>query len=239
MSAVRKLFVFHLVADATLLWLGYQWLGVAESTRALLLFSTLGALGILALACWFHCATLVFFRKGDGEPEITIKDAFRTALRHLPALVLAAVVVLALYGLLAWAAAASGQPAFRLASWLTLKLRTAVRPAIVARIFLGGFWIIRWVVLPVGLLPMASGIAERGWRGAGEFTWRTGWRNWLEVPLLLVAGLLLPFVVLSWVPAVSGFTMEVISFSLRVLVAYVLFVGALWTLERRVAGHAR
>ena len=82
---------------------------------------------------------------------------------------------------------------------------------------------------------MASGIAARGWRGFGEFTWRTGWRNWLEVPLLLVAGLLLPFVLLSWIPTVGGFTLEVVSFSLRALVAYLLLVGALWTLERRVA----
>jgi hypothetical protein len=233
-AASRKFFVLHLVADALLLWLGYLWLGVAESTRALLLFSALAALGILALACWFHGATLVFFRKGD-EPQIGIKDAFRTALGHLPALVAAAILVLALYGLLAWAATASGQPAFRMASWLTLKLRTAVRPTAVARIFLGGFWIVRWVVLPVALLPMASGIAARGWRGAGEFTWRRGWRYWLEVPLLLVAGLVLPFVLLSWVPTVSSFTLEVVSFSLRGLVAYLLLVGALWTLERRVA----
>ena len=234
MSAARKLFVMHLVADALLLWLGYLWLGIAESSRTLLFASALAALGILALGCWFHGATLVFFRTGDG-PEVGIKDAFRSALRHLSALLVAAVLVLALYGLLAWAAGASGQPAFRLASWLTLKLRSAVKPTTVARIFLGGFWIVRWIVLPVALLKMASGIAARGWRGFGEFTWRAGWRYWLEVPLLLVVGLLLPLVLLSWVPAVSGFTLEVVSFSLRGLVAYLLFVGALWTLERRVA----
>jgi hypothetical protein len=233
-AASRKVFVLHLVADALLLWLGYLWLGVGESTRTLLMFSALAALGILALACWVHGATLVFFRPTAG-PVVEIKDAFRTALRHLPAFLVAAILVLALYGFLAWAATASGQPAFRVASWLTLKLRTAVKPTTVARTFLGAFWIVRWVVLPVALLPMASGIAARGWRGFGEFTWRTGWRYWLEVPLLLVAGLLLPFVLISWVPAVSGFTLEVVSFTLRALAAYLLFVGALWTLERRVA----
>ena len=231
-TAARKLFLLHLVANALLLWLGYEWLGVGESTRLRLVWSALDALAILALVCWFHGATLVFFRTG-GEPKIN--GAFRTALRHVPALLVAAILVLVLYGLLAWAAAASGQPAFRLASWLTLKLRTPVKPATMARIFLGGFWIVRWVVLPVALLPMASGIAVRGWRGFGEFTWRGGWRYWLEVPLLLVAALLLPFVVLGWVPTVSGFTLEVVSFSVRMLVAYLLFVGAVWTLERRVA----
>jgi hypothetical protein len=233
-AARRRLFVLHLVANALLLWLGYEWLGVGESTRVRLVWSALDALAILGLVCWFHGATLVFFRKGG---EATISEAFRVALRHLPVLVTAAVAVLVLYGLLGWAAGASGQPAFRVASWLTLKLRFPVRPVLVARVFLGGFWLLKWMVLPVGLLPMASGIAARGWRGFGEFTWRCGWRYWLEVPVLLAGGLLLPFVLLGWVPAVSGFGMEVVSFSVRMLAGYLLFVGAVWTLEWRTASE--
>jgi hypothetical protein len=233
-TPARKLFFLHLVANALLLWLGYEWLGTAESTRGRLVWSGVDALAILALVCWFHGATLVFFRK---RGELRINEAFWTALRHVPALLTAAILVLALYGLLAWAAGASGQPAFRLASWLTLKLRTPVKPATVARVFLGGFWIVRWVVFPAALLPMASGIAERGWRGFGEFSWRGGWRYWVEIPLLLVAGLLLPFVVLGWIPAVSGFTLELVSFSSRALVAYLLFVGSIWTLERITAAR--
>ncbi|MGD0776775.1 MAG: hypothetical protein ABSC05_28490 [Candidatus Solibacter sp.] len=232
-TASRKLFLLHLVANALLLWLAYEWLGVGESTRLRLVWSALAALAILALACWLHGATLVFFRA--SEPKIG--GAFRTVLRSVPALLVAAILVLVLYALLAWAAAASEPPAFRLASWLTLKLRTPVKPATVARIFLAAFWIVRWVVVPVALLPMASGIAARGWRGYGEFSWRGGWRYWLEVPLLLVAGLLLPFVVLGWVPAVSGFTLEMVSFAVRMLVAYLLFVSALWMLEWRTAAR--
>ena len=228
-SAARKLFLLQLVTNALLLWVTYEWLGVGESSRMRLLWSAVYALAILALAYWFHGATLVFFREGD----LRLRDAFAASLRRVPALLAAVILVLALYGLVAWAAAASGQPAFRLASWLTLKLRTPVKPVTVARIFLAGFWIVRWVLLPVALLPMASGIAAHGWRGAGEISWRCGWRYWLEVPLLLVAGLLLPFVVLGWVPAVSGFALEVISFLMRMLVAYLLFMGAIWTLERR------
>src|SRR5439155_8768081 len=129
-GARRKLFLLHLVANALLLWLGYEWLGVGESTRMRLVWSALDALAILGLVCWFHGATLVFFRKGC---EAKINEAFRVALRHVPALVTATVAVLALYGLLAWAAGASGQPAFRLASWLTLKLRTPVRTETVTR----------------------------------------------------------------------------------------------------------
>jgi hypothetical protein len=230
-SAARKLFLLHLVIDALLLWAAYEWLGVGESTRLRLLWSAVYALMVLALTCWFHGATLIFFREG----ELNLRDAFAASLRQVPALLAAAILVLALYGLVAWAEAASGQPAFRLASWLTLKLRTPVKPVTVARIFLGGFWFVRWVLLPVALLPMASGIAAHGWRGVGEIGWRGGWRYWLEVPLLLGVGLLLPFLVLGWVPAVSGFALEMISFLMRMLMAYLLFVGAVWTLERRTA----
>ena len=78
--ASRKVILLHLVANALLLWLGYEWLGLAESTRLRLGFSAVGALGILALACWLHGATLVFIRV--SEPKIT--GAFRTALGHVP-----------------------------------------------------------------------------------------------------------------------------------------------------------
>ena len=67
-TAARKLFLLHLVTDALLLWLGYEWLGVGESTRLRLVWSALDALAILALVCWFHGATLVFFHTGGG-PE--------------------------------------------------------------------------------------------------------------------------------------------------------------------------
>lgn len=226
--ADRKFFLLHLVANALFLWLAYEWLGVGESTRWRLVWSALDALAILALVCWLHGATLAYLRGVDGD----ISGALRAALRRVPALLAAAVVVLVLYGLLGWAAGASAQPAFRLASWLTVTLRTAVKPTTVARVFLAGFWFMRWVILPVALLPMASGIASRGWRGFGEFGWRGGWRYWLAVPVLLTAGLLLPFVLLGWVPNVSGFGMELLSFSVRMIVGYVLLVGSMWTLER-------
>ena len=79
MTCTRKLFLLHLVANALLLWLGYDWLGVGESTRLRLAWSGLDALAILALVCWFHGATLVFFRK---HGELKINEAFRAALRQ-------------------------------------------------------------------------------------------------------------------------------------------------------------
>ena len=226
-TAERKLLALHLAADGLLLYLGYLWLGVGESSGLRLAWSALFALLILAAACWLHGATLAFFR-GEGG----IAAAFRSTLGRVPALLVAAIVAMAIYGLLAMAAVASMEPGFRLASWLTLTLHSPVKPASVQRIFLAVFWVVRWIVLPVALVPLAAAIASRGWRGFAHVTWRARWRYWLAVPVLLAAGLLLPLVLLGWVPVVSGFTMEMASFLARGLAAYLLFVGAIWTLER-------
>ncbi len=218
--ATRKLCALHLVANALLLWLGYEWLGIGESTRLHLVLSAAEALAILALACWLHGATFVYFRAADAN----LREAFRTAGRKLPLLVAAAILAIVLYGLLAWAASASGQPAFQLASWLTLHLRKPVKPATIARIFQTFFWIVRWIVLPVLVLPVPN------------------WRYWLAVPALLLAGLQLPFVLLRWIPPFENFSMQFASFTLRILLAYLLFVASALMLafvsgRRRRADH--
>jgi hypothetical protein len=218
---MRRLCLLHFVANALLLWLGYDWLGVAESTQARLVFSALYALVLLAVVCWLYGATFVYFRRGSG-----IVACLRTALRHLAPLVAGAVLVLVVYGLVSWAASSAAQPAFKIASWLTLHLRKPVKPAAVARVFQAAFWVIRWIVLPVALLPMASALAARGWRGFSAFTWRSSWRYWIAVPLLLLAGLQLPFLLLRWIPRFEAFAMQFASFSLRMLAGYLLFVAA-------------
>ncbi|HXK06259.1 MAG TPA: hypothetical protein VMS37_27935 [Verrucomicrobiae bacterium] len=230
MNPTLKLCGLHLAANALLLWLGYEWLSVGESTGARLAFSAVDALAILALACWLYGATLVFFGPAEGK----LKDAFWTALRHLAPLLVAAIGVIAVYGVIVWLAAGIGQPAFRVASWLTMHLRKPVRPATVLRVFEAAIWLVRWVLLPVGLLPMLHGIAVRGWGGFGDFTWKTGLRYWVTVPVLLLAGVMLPGLLLAWAPR-GSFALELVSFSLRTLVAYLLFVGSMVTLAERTA----
>jgi len=158
---MRRLFLLQLAGNALLLWLAYEWLGVDESSGLKLVWSTVDALLILALGCWLHGATMIY---GSAKAE-TINSAFRATLRNLWILVLLAVAVLAIYGLVGKWETASDQPAFQLASWLTLKLRKPVKPATVRWIFHAVFWIVRWSVLPVLMLPLAGGLVQHGWRG--------------------------------------------------------------------------
>lgn len=214
----------HLLANAALLWLGYYWLGVPESRTATLLWSALVALVLACLACWLHGAAFAGFR---GAPPA---DAFRQALRHLPAVLVAAVAIAVLYGLLAAWQDYSREPAFRLASFLTLKLRKPVKPTAVRRVFDTALWLVRWMVLPVFLLPLVSGAAGRGWAGFGEIARRArAWPYWIAVPVLLGCAFRAPFWLLAWRPHMHSFAAEMVSFVARLLAAYLLFVGS-WLL---------
>ena len=235
-KTLRNLFLLQLAGNALLLWLGYEWLGVDESSGGKLLWSAVEALIILTLVCWLHGATMVYFASEKGA---TVNAAFRTALRNAWVLVLLAVAVLAVYGLLSKWTAASDQPAFRLASWMTLKLRKPVKPATVRTIFHAGFWIVQWVVLPVLLLPLASGLSAKGWRGWKAVAVRGPWRYWVAVPVLTVVAFWVPLAILGWRPHVGGFGFEMVSFVVRAGAGYLLFVGGALLLARlgSPAGH--
>jgi hypothetical protein len=225
MSRTARMFcALQLVANALLLWLAYEWLAMSESTTVRLVWSGAAALAIVAVASLLHGATFASFREGAAPG---VGASFRTALRHLLPLLLMVIAAIAIYMFLAWWSGYSVTPAAKLASWLTLKFRKPVRPATVMRYFNAILWMVRWVLLPADLLPLFSGVASRGFRGFNEFGWRRYSRLYrLEVPLLTLCALWVPFRLLNWVPKVNGFSMEMTSFGLRVVIAYLLFVSA-------------
>ena len=221
-----RLFAIHVAGNGVVLGLAYYWLGIGESRAATLAWSPVLALIILCLACCLHGGTLVFFR--DGQPR-SLSAAFRTTLRHMAPFLAAVVLVAAVYWLLAQWAAYSTTPALRIASWCTLKLRKPIKPATVLRVFSFVLALIRWMVIPVFVLPMFSGIAALGWRGFGEFgRLRRSPLYWIAAPLLLLCALALPCHLIGWVPHIGSFTLEMVSFTGRVAVAYLLFITA-WT----------
>ncbi len=215
----------HLAGNALLLWLGYYWLGIGESRALTLLWSLFVALVLITVTTLLHGATFAYF---VGQAS-GLSIAFRTALRHLPAILAAALFVLVLYLVLDRWAGYSSQPTFRIASWLTLKLRKPVKPATILRIFNVITWFFRWVILPVPLLPMVAGAASQGC--AFAHFGKLGGRRlyWLEAPILLLCAFWLPFKLIGWVPQAGSFAMEIISFTARLLIAYLLFVAS-WLL---------
>jgi hypothetical protein len=215
---VKQLAAIQLIGNAVALMLGYYWLSIGEARIGFLAWSFTVALFTAALFVWMHGAGLAY--------GLNSATPFRIALRRLPLLLVAAVVVLLLYVALAKLQDASADPAFRFASWLTLKSRKPVKPAAVARIVAGVFWLVRWVLLPILLIPLVRGIATT-WRPKR----RVQWPQRLLTPLLLLAALWLPFRILHWRPLMSSFPLEMTSFIIRAAIAYLLFTAGLLALE--------
>lgn len=223
-KATRILCLMYLVGNALLLWLGYYWLGVGESTGARLIWSAMLTIAIIASTLWLHGSGFAFFRTDRSR----LAPVLQTAVRNLLPLFVLAIGVLIFYGLLAWWRDYSTQPALRMASYLTLKLRKPVKPASIEAIFNGALWIVRWAILPVLLLPLASSVANRGWQGFRGEAWKRSrqWLYWIEVVVLLLAGIWLPLKLVTWVPHFSGFYVQLTSFMVRLLIAYLLFVAS-------------
>jgi hypothetical protein len=224
MRSLRNLALFVAAGNALVLWLAYYWLGLGEARTVTLLWSLVVALFVGVFALWLHGATFAHFHQ-TKLPRVRV--AFRTALRNLPALALAAVVVGALYFALAAWNQFSPRPAFRIASYLTLKFRKPVKPSVVLQFFHVALWLVRWVVLPAILLPALSAIAASGLRGSGKLadSVRRG-RHWIVTPLLLLLALWVPFKIIGWTPRPGSFALQVVSFAARFGIAYLLFVTA-------------
>ncbi len=88
------------------------------------------------------------------------------------------------------------------------------------------FWVLRWVVVPVLILPVGPAIVARGWAGFGAVASRCRvWLYWLEAPALLLAAVWAPLKLVGWVPHMHSFGGEMTSFVVRAAVAYLLFAA--------------
>jgi hypothetical protein len=227
MHPVRGLALIHVLANIVVLWLGYYWLGIGETRAATLAWSVLVALIVAGLGCWTYGASFAFFQPDNRR----VSAAWKSALRNLLPLAAAAVGIAVIYYLLSLWNNYSSHPASQVASYLTLKLRKPVRPSSVLRAFRIVLGLIRWMALPVVLLPMLSAISSQGWRGfrsVGALARK--WLYWIEAPILLLCAVWVPLEILGWIPHVHSFGMEAASFTVRAFIAYLLFVAAWLTL---------
>lgn len=228
--------LLHVAANGLLLWLGYYWLGTGESRASALAWSAFIALAAVTFGCWSYGSTLVYFHEASQRRPFA---AWRTTLRHLLPLTLAAILIGVIYWLLERWAVFSSKPAFEIASFLTMKFRAPVRPASIARIFGVTLWIVQWMVLPVLLLPAVSAIAAHGWRGYGAIAGNVRrWLYWIETPALLLVAFWIPLKLIGWVPRLNGFGLQAASFVLRAAVAYLLLVGG-WLVLASVTSAGR
>ena len=218
MRPLVKLFLMHLIGNAALLGLAYYWLSVGESSTSMLALSIAILVIFFGGAVWLHGSALAYFRSGRGE----LRQSLSAGVRHLPPLLLFAIVTFAIdMSLGAWDPSSL---LLSIASFFTMTFQKPVRPQILLRIWEVILWLLRWCVLPVILLPLAAAIAQ--WSGFGEFGAQIrNWKHWLLIPALLLVGIWLPLRLVAWVPIKGTFSAELISFVLRFAAGYLLFVA--------------
>lgn len=223
-SATVKTWALHLVANAVVIAGAYLWLSIGDSTAWRLALTAVCGLLLVAFTVWLHGVVFAHFR----EPEAPISQAYRTALRHLPPLVLMAVVAAALYWLLEWLLDRAYSPASNTASWLTLHLHRPVRPALILNIITWKVRVVEWVLVPVLLLPLIANVAGDGWRGfvRKPFARLRRWTFWIGCPVLLLLAIYAPWRLMHWVPWQGSLGVEMTSFIARWLIAWLLFVTA-------------
>jgi len=222
MTPLIRLFLLHLAGNAALFALGYYWLGVGESNAANLTLSAALILLILSGAALLHGAAFAYFRNGNQD---LLGGILRNPLgRFLPLVVLAAIAITLYFAAEYWNPVTTDR-INRTASYLTLNFQTPVRPTTIERIFNAIWWIVEWALIPLLLLPAASGVAAQGWYGFTEFGTRLKNRSqWLMIPALLTVSIWLPFWLMAWKPQMSSFNTELVSLAARFGFAYLLFV---------------
>lgn len=215
---MKKLFLLDAAGHAALLGLGYYWLGLGEASVAQLVWTAVLGLGLALLAGWL--VALPF----NGSAAVSA----RRAPAMLPWLVFAG--ALASFCLFV---ASSGDGVTRA---LAAFLRIGVDPDKAATVM-------KWVAVVLAMLlmfgwalPVAGRIARAGLR--------TDWRPprlpmtyWFVAIGYVLAGLLLPWWLFFWTPAMSGAYAELGSFVARTGLALVLYVGGWLGFARYLGGQ--
>jgi hypothetical protein len=218
--STRILCLLHFLGNAILLWLAYEWLWTEESSMARLGTMILVAVAIVVATAWLHGSALAHFAADDRS---RLRPALGTALKHLLPL-----FVLALFGAVLYWALAEWDSAMEKA---TGGLKTVSDIALL---------LLRWLILPVLLLPLAGSVATKGFRGFSSGAWHAikRWIYWVEVAALLFVGIWVPIKLIERgeTHKPDAFGLQLTSLGARFFVAYLLFVVAWLLLESLTSG---
>ncbi len=221
------LVLVHLAGNALLLWLVYRWLGMDESDSGHLFASVGLAAGIVLGFAWLHGFALAKFSGLSVH-----RAAIRSLLKLIPVTVVCLLAV-AVYAVLGWVQTRYSQPAFVIASFLTLHLRTAIAPRAIQNVFHLVVLALEWGIAPAGLLLLAARITSARSNDRRESPlWRRSFFLFaIVVAALLLCAIRVPLKLFFWIPGILSFNGQLASLIIRVVIGYLLFVFCILILE--------
>jgi hypothetical protein len=238
-----RLWLVQFLANPILFALFVAWLLIPVANTWHLVLNLLLALALLVSVLVLQAGTLKYFSDRQSGP-VPLWPAFRSALKHL-----AAIAVCALVFYLLWALADSMQSsqdnfsAF-VRSLLPAFLRRHVALPTLDKLFAMILFAFRWILVPGLLLPFALQTAVRGFRGFGS-QGRAAWKRavsslayWLVLLFSSLLGVWLTEALMAWTPDFQTSTLshEAVSLAFRLFFAYVFGLFA-WILACSVVGR--
>ncbi|HXY23624.1 MAG TPA: hypothetical protein VEI73_03185 [Candidatus Acidoferrum sp.] len=220
------------------------WLLIAEATALQLALNVVLAIVIVAGGLLLHGGTLNYFSDRFRDESAGVAKAFGRALRHLGAIAVCAAI---LYWIWSLAGGLSGYdqtvPTY-LRSTLPAFLRRLISIGFLTGAYDAGIFLLRWVVIPGLLLPLALRAADQGFRGFGSTGWRA-WKStvasfqyWLILTVVALIGVYASGKLMDWRPTSkdSTFSTETASLVLRLFLAYILGLFS-WVLACALIGR--
>jgi hypothetical protein len=237
-----RLWLVQFVGNAVIALAFVGWLRLPDAHWWQLLFGFLLIIACAAAALVLHVGTLDYCRSAHQTKAAALGPAFRRASRHLPAIVLWALVLLFLECLVAKLDSYSVSFPGYLRSEFPAWLRRIISEPRLDSLFTGSTWVLRWVILPGLLLPFAAFCAERGFRGLISFRdWRRalgGLIYWIVLLVAALIGVCSTQALMGWTldPKTATLSAEETSLFFRLLAAYLLEIFS-WLLACSVLGR--
>jgi hypothetical protein len=235
-GGVARLWLLNFITNAAALAAWYLWLLFPDAHGWQVAGSVLVAVTIVVLMLWVRAGTLAYCRVTAFRESGAVWRAFRQSLRHLVALALWGIVLLALVCWLVWLR--RYPPQFGV--WLWQQLPGMLRVASPHQLMHGAdwlLWILIWVIVPAVWLPIATNIAAAGFGQRLVYSLRVLKRPmyWLWFCLLMGVGVYVPYKLIWWIPAIDNFRKQAWSVGLRFSAAYVIVITA-WIALAWMAG---
>jgi len=227
-SGAMKLWLLNLVGNAALLGAVYFWLLLPDAHGWQVGASAAVAVVVVFFGVWLRAGTFAYFRVGEFRDNAKVWRAFRQGLRHMVALAVWAILILAVE--LLQIRLRKYAPQFGV--WFWQKSPTFLRFGGPRQVFHSAdwlLWFLIWVLAPAVWLPIATTVAATG------FGWKRMTRSlrvlrrpayWLWFCALMLAGAYVPYKLVWWIPDLSDLSKQAWSMGFRFLLAYVILISA-------------